>query len=86
MHKKRQLRLNNVHSTRNSIAFLVREYWKNETDEEENGYWWRTLCSLMDLHLKSLQQERLSEFDERIAKIESFIEDYRYDQGKTKGD
>ena len=84
MSKKRQLRLNNVISTRNSVAFLVRSFWKNETNEEENPYWWRTLCTLIDLHLKSLQQERLNEFEKQLDEIKSWIEGHIYDETGTK--
>ncbi len=74
MSGKRQLRLNNVKNIRNSLAFLVREFYRNEGNEEINPYWYRTLATLMDLLLKAHGQERLEDFEKRIEKIEDLLD------------
>ena len=80
MSRNKVLRLNNLVNIKRSIASVTRAYYRNEQGEEINGYWFRTLATLLDLLLKAHQQEKLSEFDERISRIESFIEDFRYDK------
>ena len=73
--RTKQLRLNTIKNTKNSLAKVVREYYRNDDELDRSVTWWRVLAQMLSDHVRCIKTEKELDIEKRLEKVEEILRD-----------